>query len=70
MLLHETMSDLAGQEEKQKRPLSDLDAYIEGRHGSKDGALCNDRAKEVLVIIHATSIIFLPVLHFSFVMLW
>jgi hypothetical protein len=54
MLLYETIPDLAQYEEKQKIPFSDLDAYIACRHGSEDGALCNDRANQVLVIILAT----------------
>jgi hypothetical protein len=64
-LLHETISDLAPQEEKQKRPCSDLAAYVAGRQGSEDGTLCNDRAKQALVI-HATLIIYFGSLTFFF----
>jgi hypothetical protein len=41
-----------------KRPCSDIAVYVAGRKGSEDGALCNDRAKQVVVIIHATLIIY------------
>jgi hypothetical protein len=43
-----------------------LAAYVAGRKGSKDGALCNDRANQVLVIIHATLIIYFDNLTFLF----
>jgi hypothetical protein len=45
------LPDLAEQEEKEKRPISDLDAYVAGRKRPEDGALCNDNANQVLVII-------------------
>jgi hypothetical protein len=58
---------LAPQEEKQKKtPCFDLVAYVAGRQGSEDGALCNDRAKQALVIIHATLIIYFDRLTFFF----
>jgi hypothetical protein len=65
MLLDEIISDLA-QEEKQKTTCSDLAAYVAGREGSEDGALCNDRATQVLVIIHAMLLIYFDSLTFFF----
>jgi hypothetical protein len=64
MLLDEIISDLAPQEEKQKTTCSDLAAYVAGREGSEDGALCNDRATQVLVIIHAMLLIYFDSLTF------
>jgi hypothetical protein len=70
MKLH--ISDLAPQEEKQKRPCSDIAAYVAGRKESEDGALCNDRANQVVVIIHATLIIYFGclTLFFCYVVWW
>ncbi|PUZ42522.1 hypothetical protein GQ55_9G589200 [Panicum hallii var. hallii] len=40
-------------EEKGKRPMSDMAAYVASRHGSENGVLCNGRAQQILVIIHS-----------------
>ena len=40
------------QEEKEKRLVSDLAAYIASKNGPENGVLCNDRAQQILVIIH------------------
>jgi hypothetical protein len=68
MKLH--ISDLAPQEEKQKRPCSDIAAYVAGRKESEDGALCNDRANQVVVITNNTcNINYLFWLSYTFLLL-
>jgi uncharacterized Rossmann fold enzyme len=49
MLLHQSIFIMKA--EKEKRPVSDLAAYVASRNGSENGVLCNDWAQEILVII-------------------
>jgi hypothetical protein len=57
MLLHQSIFIMKA--EKEKRPVSDLAAYVACRNGSENGVLCNDRAQEILVIIDLHQLFFL-----------
>jgi hypothetical protein len=53
MIFNETiLITIGGETEK---PVTELAAYIAARTGPEDGFVCNDRAKQVVVIIYPTS---------------
>jgi hypothetical protein len=65
MILHKSVH-LNHRRRNKKITCSDLAAYVAGRQGSEGGALCNDRATQLLVIIHAMLFIYFDSLTFFF----